>query len=302
MAANARPILLDGGMGQEIINRGGKGGYGEWAVAALIEHPEMVRQIHCDYIAAGADVITTNTYGSTRARLCHVSLEERLADLVRNAGQLAVEAREKMSADRVRIAASLPPLEASYVNTFALSFDETVAQFAELMDTLDPFVDILLAETLSTSFEVKAALAAAQGRDKPLWIALTLQDHGSIATRGGEALTDVLGSLAESAPDAILINCCTPDSISSATPILRTSGLPFGGYANGFVEIPTSWEDRGGVSQLAARADLTPDAYAEEARGWIEAGAAIVGGCCEVGPAHIARLRQIIDGEFEAET
>ena len=301
MAANAGPILMDGGMGQEIVNRGGKGGYGEWAVAALIENPGMVRQIHCDYIAAGADVITANTYGSTRARLRHVSLEERLAELVATAGQLALEAREKMSADRVRIAASLPPLEASYVNSFALSFEETVAQYAELMDTLDPFVDILLAETLSTSFEAKAALAAARGRDKPLWIALTLQDHGSTDLRGGESLTDVLGGMAESAPDAILINCCTPDSISSAAPILRRSGLPFGGYANGFVEIPTSWQDRGGVSQLAARADLTPDAYAEEARGWIEAGAAIVGGCCEVGPAHIARLREVIDSEFEAQ-
>ncbi len=301
MAANSSPILLDGGMGQEIVNRGGKGGYGEWAVAALSEDPGMVRQIHCDYIAAGADVITTNTYGTTRARLRHAGQEARLADLVATAGQLAVEAREKMSAEHLRIAASLPPLEASYIHKFALSFEETVAQFAELMDSLDPFVDIWLAETLSTSFEAKAALAAARGRDKPLWIALTLQDHGSCVLRGGEPLRDVLGGLAESAPDAILINCCTPDSVSGALPILRASGLRFGGYANGFVEIPASWEDQGGVSQLAARADLTPDAYAEEARGWIAAGAAIVGGCCEVGPAHIARLRQVIDNECEAQ-
>ena len=301
MAANAGPILLDGGMGQEIVNRGGKGGYGEWAAAALLEHPGMVRQIHRDYIAAGADVITTNTYGTTRARLRHAGMEARLAELVRLAGQIAADARDEASADQVRIAASLPPLEASYVSAFELSFEETVAQFAELMDLLDPYVDILLAETLSTSFEVKAALAAARGRDKPLWIALTLGDHGSDLLRGGEALSDVLGCMADSPPAAILVNCCTPDSISRALPILRTSGLPFGGYANGFAEIPTTWEDRGGVSQLATRADLTPDAYAEEVAGWIEAGAAIVGGCCEVGPAHIARLRQVIDNEFEAE-
>ena len=66
MAAKGKPILLDGGMGQEIVNRGGKGGYGEWAVAALYEDPELVRDIHLDYIRAGADVITTNTYGTTR--------------------------------------------------------------------------------------------------------------------------------------------------------------------------------------------------------------------------------------------
>ena len=125
MTANAGPILLDGGMGQEIVNRGGKGGYGEWAAAALLEHPGMVRQIHRDYIAAGADVITTNTYGTTRARLRHAGMEDRLAELVRLAGQIAADARDEASADQLRIAASLPPLEASYVNAFELSFEET---------------------------------------------------------------------------------------------------------------------------------------------------------------------------------
>lgn len=293
-----RPILLDGGMGQEIVNRGGKGGFGEWAVAALIENPDIVRQIHGDYIQAGADVITTNTYGATRARLRHVGMEDRLTDLATVAGQMAVQAREQRSADHVRIAASLPPLEASYISEFALSFDETAAQFAELMDLLEPCVDIFLAETLSTIFEAKAALAAAGGRDKPLWISLTLRDHGSVQLRGGESLADALVTLADFAPDAVLINCCTPDSINSAMPILRSSGGQIGAYANGFVEIPTTWTEQGGVSQLETRRDLTPEIYAEEARGWIEAGADIVGGCCEVGPAHIARLRQLIDEEI----
>ena len=258
----------------------------------------MVRQIHCDYIDAGADVITTNTYGATRTRLRHVDKEGRLAELVGIAGQVAVQAREQSSADHVRIAASLPPLEASYANEFALTFDKTVEQFAELMDLLDSYVDIFLAETLSTTFEVKAALSAAEGRDQAIWIALTLQDHGSVQLRGGESLSDALVCMAEMEPDALLINCCTPDSINSAMPILRASGRQCGAYANGFVEIPTAWAERGGVAQLQTRTDLTPEIYAEAARGWIQAGADIVGGCCEVGPAHIARLRQVIDDEI----
>ncbi|MCY4070508.1 MAG: homocysteine S-methyltransferase family protein [Chloroflexi bacterium] len=288
-------ILLDGGMGQEIVNRGGKGGYGEWAAAALHEDPDLVRQIHADYIGAGADVITTNTYGTTRARLRHVGIEDRLRELVSAAGQLASEARDHAARRDVRIATSLPPLEASYASEFTLSFAQTAGEFAELMDLLDPYVDIFLGETLSTTFEAKAFLGAAAGRGKPVWLGLTLQDHGSTHLRGGAQLSDAIASISEQSPDALLINCCTPDSITSALPDLRASGMPFGAYANGFVEIPESWDEAGGVAQLSTRRDLTPEVYSADVARWIGGGASIVGGCCEVGPAHIARLRQLID-------
>lgn len=294
MTANTKPILLDGGMGQEIVNRGGKGGYGEWAVAALHERPELVYQIHRDYILAGADVITTDTYGTTRVRLRHVGMEDRFEELARIAGELACRARDEHGYD-TRIAASLPPLEASYVNEFELSFEETADQFGELMDLLSPYVDIYLGETLSTSFEARAFMQAASSRNKTVWLSLTLEDHGSTELRGGESLPQVIDSLGESLPDALLINCCTPDSIQSAIPILQASGSPFGAYANGFVEIPDSWEELDGVVQLSSRADLPPETYAGEAARWIEAGASIVGGCCEIGPAHIERLRRLID-------
>ncbi len=295
MTANAKPILLDGGMGQEIVNRGGKGGFGEWAVAAVYEDADLVREIHCDYIRAGADVITTNTYGTTRIRLRHAGIEDRFEELARTAGELAQAARADCGRPDVRVAASLPPLEASYVNEFALSFDETAAQFGELMDLLAPYVDIFLGETLSTSFEARAFLQAAAARDKTAWLSLTLDDHGSTNLRGGESLKAVIADLGDATPDALLINCCTPDSISCALPILRARGIPYGAYANGFVEIPDDWEEEGGVVQLSSRADLPPEVYADHAAGWMEAGASIVGGCCEIGPAHIARLRQLID-------
>ena len=296
MGAGGKVVLLDGGMGQEIVNRGGKGGFGEWAVAALYENPELVYEIHSDYLRAGADVITTNTYGTTRVRMAHVGLEGRFEELVRVAGELASRARTKSGRPGVRIAASLPPLEASYVKEFELSFEETSAQFGEMMDLLGPYVDIYLGETLSTSFEARAFLQAAGLREKTVWLSLTLDDHGSTDMRGGESLAQVIGELDGAMPDALLINCCTPDSVHKALPILRASGVPFGAYANGFVEIPESWEEEGGVTQLSTRTDLSPAVYAAAAGRWIAAGAAIVGGCCEIGPAHIARLRALIDG------
>lgn len=295
MTGNGKPTLLDGGMGQEIVNRGGKGGYGEWAVAAVYEDADLVRQIHADYIRAGADVITTNTYGTTRVRLRHAGIENRFEELARTAGELAGAARADCGQPDVRIAASLPPLEASYANEFALSFDETAAQYGELMDLLAPYVDIYLGETLSTAFEARAFMQAAAARNKSVWLSLTLDDHGSTDLRGGESLEAVIGDLGDTLPDALLINCCTPDSISCALPLLRARGIPYGAYANGFVEIPDDWEEQGGVVQLSSRADLPPAVYAGHVAGWLEAGASIVGGCCEIGPAHIARLRTLID-------
>ena len=138
-------------------------------------------------------------------------------------------------------------------------------------------------------------MQAAQARDKTTWLSLTLDDHGSTDLRGGESLSQVIGDLGEGLPDALLINCCTPASIHSALPILHASGIPFGAYANGFVEIPDSWDEAGGVSQLSTRTDLSPEVYAADVARWIDMGASIVGGCCEVGPAHIARLRELID-------
>lgn len=289
-----RPLLLDGALGQEIVNRGGKSGYGEWAIAALHENPQIVADIHRDYIQAGADVITTNTYSTSRTRLKHVGMEDRFAELVNVAGSLAKTAREQASTPHVKIAASLGPLEASYISNFALSYDEMIAQFRELMDLLDPYVDIYLGETFSTTLESRAFLTAAQRRSKPVWVSWTLHDHSKRQLRGDEALQAAIASLSGFTPDAILINCCTPDSINEALPLLRATGLPFGGYANGFVEIPATWEENGDVQQLASRDDLTPEVYATHVQKWLAAGASIVGGCCDVGPAHIAAIAKVL--------
>ncbi|TIU94372.1 MAG: homocysteine S-methyltransferase, partial [Mesorhizobium sp.] len=89
---------------------------------------------------------------------------------------------------------------------------------------------------------------------------------------------------------ARLLNCCRPEAIAAALPELLTLGGPVGAYANGFTSVE-ALKHGGTVDVLHARHDLDPNAYADQAMGWVEAGASIVGGCCEVGPAHIAALR-----------
>ena len=92
-----------------------------------------------------------------------------------------------------------------------------------------------------------------------------------------------------------LANCCAPESITAAMPELAALGpWPCGGYANGFAAVPAGWGSADGIAALGVRRDLGPDAYLEHVRGWIAAGARLVGGCCEIGPEHIARLREAL--------
>jgi S-methylmethionine-dependent homocysteine/selenocysteine methylase len=89
----------------------------------------------------------------------------------------------------------------------------------------------------------------------------------------------------------VLLNCSRPEAIAQGLPMLTDCGLPFGAYANGFTMITDGFkEDASTVDALSARTDLTPEVYADHVMTWVGAGATIVGGCCEVGPAHIAKI------------
>ena len=168
----------------------------------------------------------------------------------------------------VRIAASLPPLEASYVKEFELSFEETSAQFGEMMDLLGPYVDIYLGETLSTSFEARAFLQAAGLRETTVWLSLTLDDHGSTDMRGGESLAQVIGELDGAMPDALLINCCTPDSVHKCA-------ADFAGEWHSVRRICQWFRGDSGDLGRGRRGDATVDAYGFVAGGLCGCGGAL---------------------------
>ena len=89
----------------------------------------------------------------------------------------------------------------------------------------------------------------------------------------------------------LLVQCSVPEVMPAALEILKRAGKPFGAYANGFTEISEGFlSDAPTVDALTSREDMGPDAYADHVMGWINQGATIVGGCCEVGPAHIAEI------------
>ena len=147
-------------------------------------------------------------------------------------------------------------------------------------------------ETMSSVDQAKGALMGASGFNKPIWLALSVDDRDGTKLRSGEDLKDILPLLNEYKPAAVMINCSAPEAVSIALPLLSEANIPTGGYANGFVEIAKNFNKIGAtVDLLKARTDLNPEAYANIADDWIKSGATFIGGCCEVGPAHIAELK-----------
>ncbi len=294
----ARTVLLDGGMGRELRRRGVPILDTIWSANALLVAPETVRQVHADYIAAGAEIVITNTYGVIRGDLAKEGIEDRFGELNRLAGRLAVEARDR-SGRPVAIAGSLPPLHGSYRPDLVGPFREIEPRYREQAEILVPYVDLFLCETMSSAAEALAAATAACSTGKPVWVSWTLHEDRSGRLRSGESVGEAAKALAHVPVSGFLVNCCAPESITAAMPELAGLGRgPVGGYANAFRPVPRDWlldGDKEGDGPLALRDDLDPERYAHHAQAWKAAGARILGGCCGTGPEHIARLRKLID-------
>jgi len=274
--------LLDGGMGQELVHRAGDRPTPLWSTQVMIEHPGLVAQIHRDFTAAGATVATANTYAIHHDRLAGTPVEGRFADL--HAMALA-EARESQAR---RIAGAIGPLIASYRPDLHPAADIAVPLYEEVARTLAPHCDLILCETVASVLHARTVLKGARAAGLPIWLALTVDDQDGSKLRSGEPVAEALGL---DGVGAVLANCSAPEAIPAALAVFATGDVPFGGYANGFTHISDGFlADNSTVDALTRRHDFTPDLYADQVMGWIDAGATIVGGCCEVSPAHIAAI------------
>ncbi|MDM7969746.1 MAG: homocysteine S-methyltransferase family protein [Paracoccaceae bacterium] len=279
--------LLDGGMGQELVHRSGDRPTPLWSTQVMVDHPGIVQAVHADYFAAGATIATTNSYAVHHDRLAGTLLEGQFDALI--ALSLAEAQAARAAHGSGRIAGSIGPLIASYRPDIHPAHDIAVPLYAEVANALAKGCDLIICETVASIAHAKAALEGASQSGKPVWLSLTVNDTDGTRLRSGEALSDVLAIAGDAA--AILINCSMPEAIPAALDILAQGDKPFGAYANGFTKITEAFlAHKPTVDALSARQDLGPEAYAKHAMGWIAQGATIVGGCCEVGPAHITEL------------
>ena len=305
-----RPLLLDGGTGRELLKRGVPILTEIWSATALYLAPQIVREVHDDFIAAGADIITTNTYGIARERVAREGIAERYAELNQSAGRIAAEARDAARRP-VAVAGSLPPLAGSYRPDKVGAFETLVPLYREQASILEPYVDLYMCETMSSAVEGLAAATAAVQFGKPVWVAWTLHEDRSGRLRSGETVAEAVAAIAHLPVAGFLANCCAPESITAAMPDLVAAGKGkrVGGYANTFLPVSTDWGaySKGkhdatdwkayAAAALPLRDDLPPDVFAGHAKAWHSCGANVIGGCCGAGPAHIAAMRSFLDGK-----
>jgi len=293
-----RVVLLDGSMGMELRARGVETRNTIWSATALLVAPQEVANVHLDNIAAGADVITTNTYGIIRYELAREGLESQFESLNIRACKLALQSREQSGKD-VLIAGSLPPLRGSYRPDRVGEYDEIEPLYEEQANILAEYVDFIICETMSSAAEALAAATAACKTGRPVLVSWNLHDRKMGVLRSGETITTAHELIRHLPVSGYLCNCCPPESISAGMLELSDLGAKyFGGYANTFVPIAADWmldgqgEDDGVIID---RDDLSAESYAEHAMDWLEKGATVIGGCCGTSPDYIAGLKALVD-------
>jgi S-methylmethionine-dependent homocysteine/selenocysteine methylase len=294
--------LLDGGIGYELKLRGVNVPShvdSIWSALALVEDPDAVVDVHVAYIEAGADIVTINNYTVTPPILAREGMEHRVEELTEIALDLMDKACE-IAGRRPRIAGSFPPLETSYRADLIKGRDEVVDGYRRIGSVLKGRADLILCETLASAQEAVWACEAAAETGIEYWLSWTLQGRRMNILPTGESLADAFNALGDLDPAAHLVNCCGANFVTAAMPVL--SGLtskPIGGYANAEWVEPdegnTGLEADPEKLQRKASTVLKPDAYADEVRKWLDAGASIIGGCCGTRPSHISRLREMLN-------
>jgi S-methylmethionine-dependent homocysteine/selenocysteine methylase len=268
-------LLLDGAMGTELERRGVPSALPLWSAWALLSAPERVAEVHREYVEAGVDLLTANTFRTQRRSLARADLGHRAAELTRLAVSLAL--RHARGGD-LFVLGSSAPLEDCFRPDLVPGDAELEREHAEHAGNLVAAgADGILVETMNTSREAVAAGRAARATGLPWLVCFAARGDGTLLS--GEPLRDALRAVASLAPDAVGVNCLPPSAVAACLPALRATGLPFAIHPN--LGAPLDPEGR------TRSEDCSPAAFAARLLVWRAAGARVLGGCCGTQPAHL---------------
>lgn len=290
------PVVLDGGLANELAARGHDLSGDLWSARLLIDDPAAIVSAHLAYFQAGAVIATTASYQASFAGFAAHGIDRRGAvTLLRRSVDLARAARDQAPAgDRsLLVAASVGPYGAvladgsEYRGRYGLTLRELIAFHRPRMEVLaESAPDVLALETIPDIDEATALVTALDGLGVPAWLSYTVSGD---RTRAGQPLAE---AFAVAAGDdnivAVGVNCCSPDDVAPAIEIARRiTGKPVIVYPNS----GEGWDERTKTWTGRARFPV------ERARRWFADGAAVIGGCCRVGPAEIAALAAALTGQ-----
>lgn len=289
--ANGDVLLLDGATGSELHRRGVNvskgaepGKLGPWSATANIDAPEVVRAVHEDYLRTGVDVLTSNNFWTSAARLNMVGLGSEWERYTRAAAEIALAARDAVNPHAYVAGGIAPPVHGDLRSEF---LDQTRV-------LTDAGVDLMLAEYVGYLHDFAVAVEAAGSTGLPVLLGvrhITLE--GTL--QYGDSFEDLARELRDLPVAAILLMCSSPPEISASLPRLRDAwDGPIGAYANIGYTINPNFGQPGEQWHLIDQETYDPERYAGYVREWLAMGVSIVGGCCATGPEHIAELRKLI--------
>ena len=281
-----RPILADGAMGTLLYSRGASF---DWRFDAFNEtQPEMVRRVHDEYLAAGAEIIETNTFGANAFRLAEHGLQDRVRSINVAGARLARAAVDAGGDPRRWVAGSVGPLGVMLAPIGTLPVHQARAAYVEQIRALaEGGVDLIIIETMGHLAEALVALEAArEACDLPVVVQMTFGEDGMTAT--GRTPEEVVRALEEARADVIGANCSTGpalmlDVVTRMAAVARTplSAMPNAG-------LPTIV---GGRYMYTS----TPSYLGEVAAQMVDVGVVVVGGCCGTTPEHIEAIRTSLE-------
>ena len=293
--------VLDGGMGQTLLEKGLKAKGSLWSASALIEkkYHKLVIDTHLDFIKSGADVIVTNNFSARRTRITQNNVDECFDYANQKAGELALKAKH-ISKKNILIAGSLPAQNNTYIPD---ERDKKLIKkdFSDQAILLKPFVDFFYLDVLSSIKEVEIALNIVENFNLPVLVGLHIRENGKLSS--GETITNVFKKCKSKNWLGLIAACTSLEVTENVMDEIKELNIPFGFKANLWKkeplpvgEIVTFDKDGFGenpVDVLGTRDDVTGEKFYDFSKRMIEKGATILGGCCETKPFHIQAISKL---------
>lgn len=291
--------ILDGGMGQELLARGLDVNGTLWSANALLheKYHQLVLETHLDFIRAGAEVIVTTTFSSKRIRLRENNIEDKFEYLNIKAGEIAKKAKELNP--HILIAGGLPPQNLVYESDTRHD-DEIKENFYDQAKILNPYIDFFYLDVYSSVNEFKLAIEAIKPFNKYYLIGAHISE--GVRLPSGEKITDIINKIEHNNLIGLMLSCVSPENYELNLAEIKNLGVPFGFKLNGFkfTNPKSGYADNyqksasGNPNEfLGKRTDLNPKKFAEFVKKFKNAGATILGGCCETRPSHIKEISKL---------
>jgi len=293
--------ILDGGMGQELLKRGLKPRGTLWSAEALIDekYHQLVIDTHLDFINAGADVIVTTTFTARKNRLIQNKCEKHFEYVNTKAVELALKARDA-SKKNVLVAGGLPNQNTTYSANLGDDLNLIEKNFYAQAKLLKSNIDFFYLDVMGSGKECEIALKTIKSFNLPVLIGVHIRKNGKLPS--GENISDIVKKYKEENWLGIIAACVHPESYEIITKELKNLNIPYGFKLNAFKNIPDDYAARdpsiwgkGGnpTKILGSREDITESKFYEFVKKFKDAGATILGGCCEIRPSHISKIANL---------